>query len=117
MEYSNGVMEMFRIAADWGKDFSWATSSMTTTPVPGGVEVRFLVDEPATVYYTTDGSRPTLGSSRYQATALREGGETLFVTQTTTFHWFSVDTAGNVEQNYKVNGGSSNFRKQTVKVN
>jgi hypothetical protein len=118
MEYSNGVMEFFRIAAEWGKDFSWSTSSLVRgATTEAGVEVTFVSDEPATIYYTTDGSQPTFGSSRYNVRAFRETGETLFVTETTTFRWFSVDSAGNIEQNYDPSGHSSNYRKQTVKVN
>jgi hypothetical protein len=118
MEYSNGVMEMFRIAADYGKDFSWATSRLVKgAPIDAGVPVTFETDEPSTVYYTTDGSRPTFSSSRYNVRAFREGGETLVVTETTTFHWFSVDSAGNIEQNYDPSGHASNYRKQTVNVN
>jgi hypothetical protein len=118
MEYSNGVMEFFRIAAEWGKDFSWSTSSLVRgATTEAGVEVTFVSDEPATIYYTTDGSQPTFGSSRYNVRAFRETGETLFVSETTTFRWFSVDSAGNIEQNYDPSGHSSNYRKQTVKVN
>ena len=102
MEYTNGIMEMFRIAVEWGKDRRWATSQLVpgAGTYPGPVDVVFETSEPATVYYTTDGSRPTLESPRYKATEFREPGETLHVTQTTTFKWFSVDAAGNVEQGY-----------------
>ncbi len=68
--------------------------------IPGPVDVRFESSEPATIYYTTDGSRPTFDSPRYAATEFREPGQVFHVTETTTFHWFSVDTAGNIEQNY-----------------
>ncbi|MDA0180203.1 M14 family metallopeptidase [Solirubrobacter phytolaccae] len=99
MEYSNGIIEMFRIAADFGRDKAPATSSL----LPGGRQydsptgMRFETSEPATVYYTTDGTRPTLQSPRYKQTEFREPGETLWVDKTTTFKWFSVDAAGNVE--------------------
>ncbi|MFI7023936.1 M14 family zinc carboxypeptidase [Micromonospora sp. NPDC049900] len=120
MEYANGIMEMFRIAADWGKDKKKPTSTL----VPGGgryagpVDVRFETSEPATIYYTTDGSRPTLDSPRYQATEFREPGQVFRVTETTTFHWFSVDTAGNVEKGYDPtkNDKRNNFRKATVTI-
>ena len=59
--------------------------------------MRFDVSEPATIYYTTDGTTPTIESPRYKETEFREPGETLWVEQTTTFKWFSVDAAGNLE--------------------
>ena len=98
MEYANGIMEMFRIASDFGKDKAAATSSL----VPAGQSdspkgVRFEVSEPATVYYTTDGTEPTVQSPRYKQIEFREPGETLWVENTTTFKWFSVDAAGNME--------------------
>jgi hypothetical protein len=107
MEYSNGVMEMFRIAADWGMDKTAATSTLANagqSDSPKGV--RFDTSEPATVYYTTDGSTPTIESPRYKQTEFREPGETLWVEATTTFKWFSVDAAGNVEA----------VRSQTVQI-
>jgi hypothetical protein len=98
MEYANGVMEMFRIASDWGADKTPATSALLDagqSDSPKGV--RFDTSEPATIYYTTDGSTPTIESPRYKQTEFREPGETLWVEQTTTFRWFSVDSAGNLE--------------------
>ncbi|MBQ0902102.1 M14 family zinc carboxypeptidase [Micromonospora sp. U21] len=120
MEYANGIMEMFRVAADWGKDKKDPTSKL----VPGGgkyskpVDVRFETSEPATIYYTTDGSRPTLQSPRYEATEFREPGEVFHVTETTTYHWFSVDAAGNIEQNYDPtkNDKRNNYRKATITI-
>ncbi|GLY25513.1 M14 family metallopeptidase [Micromonospora sp. NBRC 101691] len=120
MEYANGIMEMFRIAAEWGKDKKKPTSEL----VPGGgryrgpVDVRFETSEPATVYYTTDGSRPTLESPRYEATEFREPGQVFHVTETTTFRWFSVDTAGNIERNYDPtkNDRRDNYRTATVTI-
>ncbi|MFI6265249.1 M14 family metallopeptidase [Micromonospora sp. NPDC051006] len=120
MEYANGIMEMFRVAADWGRDKKDPKSSL----VPGGgkysapVDVRFETSEPATIYYTTDGSRPTLESPRYAATEFREPGQVFHVTETTTFHWFSVDSAGNIEQNYDPtkNDKRNNYRKATITI-
>ncbi|MCW3819740.1 M14 family metallopeptidase [Micromonospora sp. DR5-3] len=120
MEYANGLMEMFRIAAEWGKD----NKKPTSTLVPGGgkysgpVDVRFETSEPATIYYTTDGSRPTLESPRYAATEFREPGQVFHVTETTTFRWFSVDSAGNIEQNYDPsnNDTRNNYRTATITV-
>jgi hypothetical protein len=107
MEYANGIMEMFRIASDFGKDKSAATSTLVApaqSDSPTGV--RFETNEPATVYYTTDGSAPTIQSTRYDQTEFREPGKTLWVEATTTFRWISVDAAGNLE----------NARSQTVTI-
>jgi hypothetical protein len=120
MEYTNGIMEMFRIAVEWGKDRRGATSRLVpgTGTYPGPVDVVFETNEPATVYYTTDGSRPTLASPRYKATEFREPGETLHVTRTTTFNWFSVDAAGNVEQGYDptADDRKNRFRTATITI-
>ncbi|MDG4827416.1 M14 family metallopeptidase [Asanoa sp. WMMD1127] len=119
MEYANGIMEMFRVAADWGNDRKKPTSDL----VPGGgryhgpVDVRFETSEPATIYYTTDGSRPTLQSPRYEATEFREPGEVFHVTETTTFHWFSVDAAGNIEKGYDPDKNhGNNYRRATITI-
>ncbi|MEV6812884.1 M14 family zinc carboxypeptidase [Micromonospora sp. NPDC051296] len=120
MEYANGIMEMFRIAAEWGKDNKKPTSQLVPGggSYPGPVDVRFESSEPATIYYTTDGSRPTFDSPRYAATEFREPGQVFHVSETTTFHWFSVDTAGNIEQNYDPsdNDTRNNYRKATITV-
>ncbi|MGC5310447.1 M14 family metallopeptidase [Micromonospora zamorensis] len=120
MEYANGIMEMFRVAADWGRDNKNPTSRL----VPGGgrysgpVDVRFETSEPATIYYTTDGSRPTLESPRYAATEFREPGQVFHVTETTTFRWFSVDSAGNIEKNYDPTKKDkrNNYRTATITI-
>jgi len=119
MEYANGIMEMFRIAAEWGKDKKDPKSDL----VPGGgkftrpVDVHFETNEPATIYYTTDGSRPTLDSPRYEATEFREPGQVFHVTETTTFRWFSVDAAGNVEKNYDPDKNhGKGYREATITI-
>lgn len=79
--------------------------------------VEFVTDEPATIYYTTDGSRPTFASPKLRSRGLRETkGETLPVTATTTFKWFSVDAAGNVEHNYDPGGKGENYNKATIQI-
>jgi zinc carboxypeptidase/chitobiase/beta-hexosaminidase-like protein len=117
MEYTNGVMEMFRIAQEWGKDRQWATSELVPGggTYPGPVDVQFETSEPATVYYTTDGTRPTLESTRYKETAFREGPEKLRVSETTTFKWFSVDTAGNIERDYNPER-NRRYREATITI-
>ena len=112
MEYANGVMEMFRIADDWGMDKTPATSTLLAaaqSDSPKGV--RFDTSEPATIYYTTDGSTPTLESPRYKQTEFREPGETLWVEATTTFQWFSVDAAGDLEPIRSADGADRRERR------
>jgi Zinc carboxypeptidase/Chitobiase/beta-hexosaminidase C-terminal domain len=120
MEYTNGVMEMFRIADEWGRDRKRPSSELVPGhgTYDGPVDVVFETSEPATVYYTMDGSRPTLDSPRYKATEFREPGETFHVTETTTFQWFSVDTAGNVERGYDPSKPATRgkFRKATITI-
>lgn len=120
MEYTNGVMEMFRIAMDWGKDKQEPKSTLVPGDgtYSGPVDVRFETSEPAAVYYTTDGSRPTLSSPRYEQTDFREPGQVFHVTETTTFHWFSVDTAGNIEKKYDPDkpGKRDKYRRATITI-
>jgi hypothetical protein len=120
MEYTNGVMEMFRIADEWGRDKKRPTSELVPGhgTYDGPVDVVFETSEPATVYYTMDGSRPTLQSPRYKETEFREPGETFHVEETTTFKWFSVDTAGNVERGYDPDKPATRgkFRQATITI-
>ncbi|TQS89594.1 hypothetical protein EU811_20060 [Arthrobacter sp. TS-15] len=64
---------------------------VTATPAGGtydvGQKVTLAVNEPATIYYTVDGSTPTTASSRY-ATPLTVNGPL-------TLQYFAVDTANN----------------------
>jgi hypothetical protein len=65
----------------------------TATPAGGTYEtaqsVTLSVNEPATTFYTTDGSTPTTSSPVYSAP--------IDIAVTTTLQFFSKDTAGNVE--------------------
>jgi hypothetical protein len=118
LEYANGVMEMFRIAAEWGKDKQRPRSELRPGrgKYTGPVDVHFETNEPADIYYTTDGSVPTLASSRYEHTEFREPGQVLRVTETTTFNWFSVDAAGNVERGYDPDSPGRNYRSEEIRI-
>ena len=120
MEFSNGVVELVKIAEEFASDGTPPTSTLSKTPTSDGkVKLKFLADEPATVYYRLDGRRPTYGGSQmYLQAGAREGGETITIDRTTTVTWFAVDAAGNVENNYKPDPGSvSNlYRRETVQV-
>ncbi len=97
LEYSNGVLEMFEIAAEWGRDRQPAVTRVLQDRQPDGtVDVTLSTSEPATIHYTTDGSTPTTQSPVYATGGVREGGETLEVDATTTFRYVTVDVADNV---------------------
>jgi hypothetical protein len=115
-EFANGLIELMRVAHDYDTDSQRPTSSVkaSASAEAGMVDVTFEVSESAAVFYTLDGSKPTYESTLYGTAGLREGAETLTVPTGTTINWFSVDSAGNVEKNYRPDGKSSNFNKTTV---
>jgi len=116
MEFANGLVELMRVAKDFDKDHQRPKSglSVTASSTPGMVDVTFTVSEPAAVFYTLDGSAPTYSSTMYASAGIREGGETLTLPAGTKIHWFSVDAAGNVENNYRADGTGKNYLKGTA---
>ncbi len=79
-------------------DASGDTVAPTTTPSPvTGTyrvlpEVTLTADEPATIYYTTDGSAPSTSSTSGASPVTVSG-----LTETTSVRFFAVDAAGNAE--------------------
>ncbi|WP_223256402.1 M14 family metallopeptidase [Micromonospora endophytica] len=114
LEYSNGLVEMLRVARDYDTDEVAPTSSAKVegSATAGMVDVTFSTSEPAAVFYTVDGTRPTFESTLYGSAGIREGGETLTLPAGTTLHWFSVDAAGNVEGGYQPDGTGDNYQKK-----
>ena len=97
-EFADGMYGLMSSALEYQND--------TTAPVDGlgaaghgsqtPISLVFNESEPSDIYYTTDGSTPTTGSTQYQFSGFREQeGETLTFTQTTTLRWFAVDPKGN----------------------
>lgn len=69
------------------------TPPVTTASLPGGTyttppTVTLTVNEPATIYYTVDGSEPTTSSPVYGP---------IHITRSTTLRFFARDIAGNME--------------------
>ena len=112
IEFANGLVELMRVARDFATDHQRPESTLSVTPssTPGMVNVRFGASEPAAIFYSIDGSTPTYLSTLYASAGIREGGETLRLPVGTKIHWFSVDAAGNVENNYTPDGTGKNFR-------
>ncbi|HEX7746714.1 MAG TPA: M14 family metallopeptidase [Micromonosporaceae bacterium] len=113
MEFSNGLVELMRVARDFDQDHTRPETALSVSPssTSGMVNVKFDVSEPAAVFYRLDGGTPTYASTLYASAGIREGGETLTMPVGTKIHWFSVDAAGNIENNYSPDGSGSNFRK------
>ncbi|MFY1699767.1 MULTISPECIES: M14 family metallopeptidase [unclassified Solwaraspora] len=113
MEYANGLTELMRVARDYDKDRKRPTSTLVTAPgaTDGTVDIRFEVSEPAAVFYTLDGSKPTYESTLYASAGIREGAETITVPYGTKVFWFSVDAAGNIENNYRPDTDAKNWNR------
>lgn len=118
MEFANGLIGMLEVAYQYAKDHQ----PPHTTLVPGKgkyqqpVEIHFKSSEPATIYYTLDGSRPTFESPTLDLAGTREGAESLTLDETTTIKWFSMDAAGNVEKNYRPGGNGNSYNKAKLVI-
>ncbi len=104
------VWEDWRDTVNWTSDiYMFTLAQPDTTPpavipsVTGGIfrepqVVTFTTDEPATVYYTTDGSDPTVSGIVYS--------EPITIDNTTALKYYAVDGAGNASavetQNYVI---------------
>jgi hypothetical protein len=117
MEFANGQIAILEVALAYTRDHEPPASELVVRDQQdGSTAFSFTTGEPATVYYTLDGSRPTLSSPKLRAAGTREGPESITVTATTEVKWFSVDIAGNVERRYRPDGTDNNYRHETVTV-
>ncbi|WP_214107645.1 M14 family zinc carboxypeptidase [Acrocarpospora catenulata] len=117
MEFANGQIAILEVASAFANDNQRPDSELKVTGTTDtATTFTFTTSEPANVYYTLDGSRPTLDSLKLTASGMREGAQQITVDKTVEVHWFAVDIAGNVEKNYKPDGNGKNYNKTTVKV-
>ncbi|GLW09209.1 hypothetical protein Misp01_43380 [Microtetraspora sp. NBRC 13810] len=117
MEFSSGQIGILEVARAFGDDDRSPDSKLEVTARnSGSTTFTFSMDEPANLYYTLDGSRPTYQSPKLTFAGTREGTQSFTVDKTTDVRWFSVDVAGNVERNYRPDGHSDNYRKERVEV-
>jgi len=117
MEFANGQIGILEVALAYENDKKAPRSTLSITAHDAAsTRFTFGVNEPATVYYTLDGSTPTLNSPKLKSAGLREGPESITVDKTTEVKWFSVDIAGNIERNYKPDGTDRRYRHQVVTV-
>ncbi|ACZ90798.1 M14 family zinc carboxypeptidase [Streptosporangium roseum] len=117
MEFAGGQIGILEVARSFADDGDRPGSDLKVTGRTGtSATFTFETDEPANVYYTLDGSRPTLSSPKLAAAGIREGAQRITVGRTTEVRWFAVDIAGNVEKDYRPDGGSDDYRKERVEV-
>ncbi|WGX98994.1 M14 family zinc carboxypeptidase [Nocardioides sp. L-11A] len=117
-EFANGLIEMAQVALDHERDDVPPVSTVAVTPSSeaGKVNVEFETNEPAAIFYTLDGTVPTLDSERYDAAGLRNTrGERLKVDEGAEIRWITVDSRGNVER-HLVPGEAGNFRAWKAEV-
>jgi hypothetical protein len=102
-EFANGLVELMGVAYRFTKDHQPPKADLVQRD--GGFG--FAVSEPATVFYTTDGSDPATSATRklYSNVGVRDtDGETVAAPAGTQVRWFAADAAGN----------RSNAKKGTV---
>jgi hypothetical protein len=118
MEFSNGLIGMFEVARMYARDTIKPKSVLTPAAgtYEGPTRFTFDVSEPADVYYTTDGSRPTYDSARLEYQGPRQGEASITIDRTTTVRWFAVDVRGNVEGNYDPAGRGTNHRQAKITI-
>ncbi|GAB1823463.1 M14 family zinc carboxypeptidase [Herbidospora sp. RD11066] len=117
MEFANGQIAILKVASEFADDSKRPTSSLVKqSSGPGTATFTFSVNEAANVYYTLDGTKPTLQSTKLEQAGMREGAASITVDKNTTVNWFSIDIAGNVERNYDPATGTGNYSSKTVKV-
>jgi hypothetical protein len=118
MEFSNGLIGLIKVAYNSSKDHQPPSSKAVpgNGKYSGPVEVKFDLSEPATVYYTLDGSRPTFESPKVKLSGTREFAETFKIDKTTTINYFAVDAAGNIEKNYNPLGNGKNYNSVTITI-
>ena len=99
MEFANGNYGILERALAYSRD----SEPPVADTIPLGpaasqspIDVTFKwVNEPSVIYYTLDGTTPTLASPSWQAQRPRAPGEFFTFSQTTTVKWFGVDAKGN----------------------
>jgi hypothetical protein len=119
MEFANGVYGLLEVATQFADDDVAPTSRVNVTNggwYDGPVDVEWTTSEPATIYYTTDGSRPTYDSPILERRDARDSAAPVRIERSTTLRWFAVDAAGNVEGGYDPDGRGRNHRTAQIRI-
>jgi hypothetical protein len=118
MEFAHGWLGILEVADMYSRDRIPPRSTLEPGAgrYNGPVDITFDVSEPADVYYTLDGSRPTFDSPRIDFAGPRQGQEPVTITETTTVKWFAVDVAGNTQNYYRPDGPGRNYRQAKIVI-
>ncbi|WP_052666208.1 M14 family metallopeptidase [Nitriliruptor alkaliphilus] len=119
MEFASGVYGLLEVAHEFATDDTPPVSTPNVTDggwYSGPVDVEFELSEPATIYYTTDGSRPTFDSQVVERRDARDSAAPIRIDRTTTLRWFAVDAAGNIEGDYDPAGRGRDYRKVQIRI-
>lgn len=99
LEFASGNYGLLETALHYAFD----TEPPVAEIVPNGgdsqdpIKATFhYVNEPAIIYYTLDGSTPTLGSTKWEAQGPRRPGQVFLFSENTTIKWIAQDIKGNV---------------------
>ncbi len=119
MEFANGWYGILEVARDFSLDDEGPSTTANVDQrgtYDGPVDVFFDTSEAATIYYTTDGSRPTFDSQQVVQDGVRAGAAPVTISDrgTTILQWFAVDEAGNVEGGYDPDTKSRKGLNRTV---
>ncbi len=119
MEFANGVYGMLDVALEFQNDDTPPETSVNVTNggwYDGPVDVEFETSEPATIHYTTDGSRPTFDSPILERRDARDSAAPVTIEESTTLRWFAVDAAGNIEGGYDPEGNGRNYSRVQIRI-
>jgi Zinc carboxypeptidase/Chitobiase/beta-hexosaminidase C-terminal domain len=110
LEFARGNYGLLESALEYARDEQPPFVRMTgPSSSATAIETTFeFVNEPSVIRYTTDGSRPHMGSQMWDSSGPREPGEVFHLTETTTFRWLAQDIKGNVSrgsQRFEITGG------------
>lgn len=117
LEFADGWLGILEVARNYEHDKTAPKSELVITKSDASsTSFTFKADEAANFYYTTDGSAPTRDSAKLASAGVREGAESITVTQGTIVNWFSTDLVGNIEGGYNASGADTGYRTKAVKV-
>ncbi len=93
-EFANGNIGLLTAALAYAQDTSPPKVGAVLTPSGSGLDLTFTQDEPADIYYTTDGSTPTTSSPHYQPAGPRQRQQPVHLAGEVPLKWFAVDIKG-----------------------